>query len=283
MNYTTTSTPFVKGLATLGVLLAAGTVTGFAATAINASKSFDDLEMQAPTLKVSTPALSVNGTGSLQYKFSFHIDNGCCMRVTASLMRQPVLSIGISPISKGAVSGGAVLQPTVVTSKTFEICNALEAQTLSTTLSATQDDANFFVQFTNPDSWDKAHLTIDHISALYPTPILALVTDPSTALTLLQGQDQDRTFNVPDGKVGKLSISLNWTGGARMKLEVFKPGSTTAVQSVTSAAGASTLTVPDIAVTANDAGDWKLTYTNVSSSNLPANSISTKINFTVNE
>src|SRR6185369_7809467 len=43
MNYTTTSTPFVKGLATLGVLLAAGTVTGFAATAINASKSFDDL------------------------------------------------------------------------------------------------------------------------------------------------------------------------------------------------------------------------------------------------
>src|SRR5262249_52325181 len=160
---------------------------------------------------------------------------------------------------------------TALASKTFELCGGQAGNVLSANLSASQDDADFFVQFTNPDSWDKAHLTINNISAFFPTGVISLHTDPNTPLTLLQAQDQDRTFNVPDGKVGKVSISLSWTGGGKLKLEVFKPGATTAIQTVTSANGSSTLTVPDINVGANDSGDWKLVYTNISSANTPAN------------
>jgi hypothetical protein len=275
-NYTTsTSTPFAKGLITLGMLLAAGS-TSFAAVGINATKTYDDLEMQAPaSLSAKTPVQLVSGAGPLLYKFGFTIDNGCCMRVKAELMRQPVIFIN----KAGAPTPFGTATP--IASKTFELCGGQANNSLFTNLSASQDDAEFFVQFTNLDSWDKAHLVIDHISVSFPTGVISLPTDPNTPLTLLQGQDQDRPFTVPDGKAGKLNISLAWTGGGKLKLEVFKPGASTPIQTVTSATG--TLTVPDITVTTNDDGDWKLVYTNVSTANTPANSIATTINMTVNE
>lgn len=281
MNNYTNSTPFVKGLVTLGMLMAAVTTNSFAVTAVQASKSFDDLEMQAPTsLKAATPGLLVNGTGTVQFKFSFTIDNGCCMRVKADLMRQPLI-IGKVPTIGLPGQTQTAAPPTAVASKTFELCGSQAGNIMATSVNADQNGFLYFMQFSNPDTWDRAHVVIDHISVLYPTGVLQLSTDPTTALTLLQGQDQDRPFTVPDGKAGKLNISLNWTGGGRLKLEVFKPGAATPIQTVTSSTG--TLTVPEITVTTNDDGDWKLVYTNTSSSNTPANSISTAINMTVIE
>ena len=274
-NYTTSiSTPFAKGLVTLGMLLAAGSMSSFASVGINASQTYDDLEMQAPTsLTAKTPVQLVSGAGPLQYKFGFTIDNGCCMRVKAELMRQPVIFLTGRPSAFGTA--------TAIASKTFELCGGQANNSLLSNLSATQDDAEFFVQFTNLDSWDKAHLVIDHISVSYPTGVISLPTDPNNPLTLLQGQDQDRHFTVPDGKVGTINITVSWTGGGTVKLDVSKPGASTPVKSKASSTGSFTIT--DIPVTANDSGEWTLHYTNSSTTNTPANSIATSVKMTVNE
>ena len=63
----------------------------------------------------------------------------------------------------------------MVTSKTFEICKTLASgTTLTTTLGANDDDAEFFVRFSNPDTWNKSHVIISALLVSFPTPVIKL-------------------------------------------------------------------------------------------------------------
>src|SRR6185295_6383007 len=145
------------------------------------------LSMAAPIFKVSSPAQQVSGTGTVRYSFKFDIDSGCCMRIKAEMVRKPRLR---------SLTGASLFGPeSVVTSKTFEVSGSLhDGTTLSANLNATEDDADFFIRFSNLDTWNKAKLTVSDLSVLFPTGVLKLSTNPNVPLTLQQGQDEDRTF-----------------------------------------------------------------------------------------
>lgn len=265
----------MKRVAMAGAMLAVGAAS-LSAAILAETANYDDLTLTAPALKVNTPSQQVNGTGTMRYTFKFDIDGGCCMRVKAEMIRR-VRLIG-SPLLNPVFGAESV-----VTSKTFEVCGSLhDGTSLTTSLNATEDDAAFFVRFTNLDNWNKARLEISDIKLIYPTPVISISTNPSNPLTLLQGQDEDRTFTVPD-KQGTVKIELNWTNAARVKVQIFKPGANNAVATLTSATGQTRLTTADIPVSPSDGGEWRIVYTNVSPANVTAQSITTSIKMTVVE
>jgi len=283
MNYTSISTPFVKGLATLGMLLTAGAMTSFAN--INVTKTLPEVDMQAPaSLKVSSEAVAVNGTGAVTFKFDFVVDNGCCMRVQAQLMRQASLITKLGQSLPGL--------PTVITSKTFELCGSLSGQSLTTTVDTTSDNANFFVVFTNLDSWDKAHVTMSNMKATFPIPVFIIpVHDGNLPLTIQAGDVNDtRTFTLsPVDSTGKANLSLSWTNNTQLSVTITRPDGTLVPNpaggtAFKSDAGKSNLSIPNIAVSAanSSAGNlWTITMTNLSS--VASTGITIGGTYTVNE
>jgi hypothetical protein len=192
----------------------------------------------------------VSGTGQIRLSGTLTTaGSGCCVRIKATIHRivagsSPAASASAAPSSGSTITDGNsnTLSFAEIASSSppfkeqiFELCGSQQIN-LSENINGSQDDARFIVRIQNIDPWNKTTVS-GSLTFRYPTADRILTGQPSIKFDLPQGLEGNRAFTLSPNTPGRLRIKVTYSGGARVRVTLKKPGNSNAKPPIEGATG----------------------------------------------